>query len=76
MSTICADDLFPGEARLRDRETARRAAPAAPVASTPRPGITAARGPAAATRRRYEDFEARSSHLDDLLGGQVFPRIF
>jgi hypothetical protein len=75
MSTICADELFPGEARLRDRETARRA-PAATVASTPRADGAAGHGPVPATRRRYEDFEARSSHLDDLLSGQVFPRIF
>lgn len=72
MSTICADELFRDNGGLHDRETVRRH----PVsrAATPRRETTTA--PAAATRRRYEDFEARSSHLGDLLGGHVFPRMF
>jgi len=69
MSTICADELFPGDTGSRNRRTS-----AAPAASHPRAAADA--GPTPATGRRYEDFEARSSHLGDLLGGQVFPRLF
>ncbi|MDX1610300.1 MAG: hypothetical protein R3225_09290 [Halofilum sp. (in: g-proteobacteria)] len=68
MSTIYADDLLYVPARARPAaprtQTARAAERPRPVAA-----------PAPLQPRRYEDFELRSSGLEDLLGGRVFPRL-
>lgn len=74
MSTICADELLNGPDALREDRPERKA-PVRPVrVTTADTDIQGARRPA--TRKRFEDFEVRSSGLGDLLGGQVFPRVF
>lgn len=74
MSTICADELLYEPGNLREDRRARATPARHRAATTARSGSGPA--PATATRRRFEDFEARASHLGDLLGGQVFPRAF
>jgi len=74
MSTICADELLngAGEPRAPDRRRETPAHQPRVVAA----GSATGRSRAPATRRRFEDFEVRASRLGDLLGGQVFPRVF
>lgn len=66
MSTMYADDLLHLPGRLRPLKPRTRAGRA-----SPRPAA-----PARTRPLRYEDFEARSTRLEDLLGGHVFPRRF
>lgn len=74
MTTICADELLHEAGDVRENRTQRRT-PARPrPAAEARPATGRARTPA--TRKRFEDFEARTSSLGDLLGGQIFPRVF
>lgn len=71
MSTICADELLHDEGRIRTVDALAHGL------RRPRIETTSAgeRTPAASPARRYEDFEARSTDLGDVLGGIVFPRV-